>query len=134
MMKARDILFNTSWDEFDMGICKLSVPFFNQYIPFILFQNHDRKPKLTPKMIVALNHILELDIDKQTLYFEKYSKKDIPKVQEIHIDQDNDILDAVYSEVILSMPKGEYMSLVVKDGTIIHLDDKGTYLTSLKEA
>ncbi|HIP52176.1 MAG TPA: hypothetical protein EYG94_08830 [Campylobacterales bacterium] len=132
MMKARHILFNTSWDEFDMGVCKYEVKFFDQFIPFILFQDHEPKPALTKKMIMAINNIMEFDESKQGLYFEEFGKNSDVKVSEIHIDQEHDVLDGVYSEIIMDMPEGEYMSMIVKDGVIIHLDKDGTYLESLK--
>jgi len=132
MMKARHILFNTSWDEFDMGTCKFFVPFFNQYIPFLLFQDHKPKPKLTDKMILAINLIMELDDKEQGLYFDEFGHDAEVKVSEIHIDQEHDDLDGVYSEIIMDMPSEEYLSMIVKDGKIIHLDRDGTYLDSLK--
>ena len=131
-MKARHILFNTSWDEFDMGICKFDVKFFDQFIPFVLFQDHKPKPALTEKMIVAINNIMEFDAKEQGLYFEEFGENLEVKVSEIHIDQEHDGLDGVYSEIIMDMPKGEYLSMIVKDGKIIHLDRDGTYLESLK--
>ena len=131
MMKARHILFNTSWDEFDMGTCKFLVPFFNQYIPFILFQDHKPKPALTAKMIKAINNIMELDVKEQELYFKEFGENSEVKVSEIHIDQEHDELEGVYSEIIMNMPSAEYMSMIVKDGKIIHLDREGTYLEAL---
>ncbi len=132
MMKARHILFNTSWDEFDMGICKFDVKFFDQFIPFILFQDHKPKPALTVKMIKAINNIMEFDANEQGLYFEEFGKSSDVKVSEIHIDQEHDELEGVYSEIIMDMPSGEYMSMIVKDGKIIHLDREGTYLELLR--
>ena len=132
MMKARHILFNTSWDEFDMGVCKFHVDFFNQFIPFLLFQDHRPKPALTEKMIVAINNIMKLDAKEQGLYFEEFGEDSDTKVSEIHIDQEHDDLDGVYSEIIMDMPIGKYMSLIVKDGKIIYLDKEGMYLESLK--
>ncbi|CAA6810622.1 MAG: Unknown protein [uncultured Sulfurovum sp.] len=132
MMKARHILFNTSWDEFDMGTCKFDVKFFDQFIPFFLFQDHKPKPALTEKMIVAINNIMVLDAKKQDLYFQEFGENSEIKVREIHIDQEHDGLDGVYSEIIMDMPTSEYMSLIVKDGQIVHLDKDGTYLESLK--
>jgi hypothetical protein len=131
-MKARHILFNTSWDEFDMGVCKFDVKFFDQFIPFLLFQDHKPKPALTEKMIVAINNIMELDAKEQGIYFEEFGENSDVKVSEIHIDQERDDLDGVYSEIIMDMPSREYMSMIVKDGKIIHLDRDGTYLESLK--
>ena len=131
-MKARHILFNTSWDEFDMGICKFDVKFFDQFIPFLLFQDHKPKPVLTEKMIVAINNIMELDAKEQDVYFDEFGENSEVKVSEIHIDQEHDGLDGVYSEIIMDMPAGKYMSMIVKDGKIIHLDCDGTYLESLK--
>jgi hypothetical protein len=131
-MKARHILFNTSWDEFDMGVCKFDVKFFDQFIPFLLFQDHKPKPALTGKMIMAINNIMEFDEKEQGLYFQEFGDKRETKVSEIHIDQEHDDLDGVYSEIIMDMPSGEYMSMIVKDGKIIHLDRDGTYLESLK--
>ena len=133
-MKARHILFNTSWDEFDMGTCKFLVPFFNQYIEFLLFQDHQPKPALTEKMIKAINDIMELDAKEQGLYFEVFGENPDVKVSEIHIDQEHDELEGVYSEIIMSMPSGEYMSMIVKDGKIIYLDREGSYLESLKKS
>jgi hypothetical protein len=131
-MKARHILFNTSWDEFDMGVCKFHVEFFDQFIPFILFQEHKPKPALTEKMIMAINNIMNLDAKDQGLYFDEFGENSDIKVSEIHIDQEHDGLDGVYSEIIMDMPASEYMSMTVKDGKIIHLDRDGTYLELLK--
>jgi len=133
-MTRRDILYATEWDECDMGTCKLFIDFFNQYIPFIFFQNHEPSPKITDKMILALNQILLLDKDLQGLYYETFGRLNIPKVQEIHIDHDNDRFESIYSEVIMLMDSGEYLSLIVKDGKMIRIDRKGTYLDSLVEA
>ena len=55
------------------------------------------------------------------------------KVSEIHIDQEHDGLDGVYSEIIMDMSYGKYMSMIVKDAKIIYLDRDGTYLESLGE-
>lgn len=131
MMTRRDILYATSWDEFDMGVCKLFVPFFDQYIPFLFFQEHDRKPQITDKMIMALNSIMELEEKEQELYFEEFGESRAIKVNEIHIDQEHDKRDGVYCEIIINMPSKEYMSLIVKDGKIIHLDRDGSYFESL---
>jgi hypothetical protein len=130
-MKARHILFNTSWDEFDMGVCKFHVEFFDQFIPFILFQDHKPKPALTEKMIMAINNIMNLDVNEQGLYFEEFGENSDVKVSEIHIDQEHDGLDGVYSEIIMDMPEGKYVSMIVKDAKIIHLDRDGTYLETL---
>lgn len=132
-MKRRDILFNTDWDEFDMGICKLFVPFFNQYIPFVFFQNHEPSPKLTDKMILSLNQILDLDEKLQDFYFETFGQENEQKVQEVHIDYDNDRFEGIYSEVILHSIEGEYVSLVFKDGKMVYIDREGSYLDTLVE-
>jgi hypothetical protein len=132
-MTRRDILYTTEWDEFDMGVCKLFVPFFNQYIPFVFFQNHEPSPKLTDKMILALNAILVLEKEEQSVYFEAFGTLDAPKVQEIHIDHENDRFESIYSQVIMSMDSGEYLCFIVKDGKIIHIDRDGTYLDALVE-
>ena len=131
MMKARHILFNTSWDEFDMGTCKFQVDFFNQYIPFLLFQDHKPKPKLTEKMIMAINNIMALNMEKQELYLREFGDSSEVKVSEIHIDQEYDELDGVYAEIIMDMPNVEYMSLIVKDDKIISIDRTGTYFDTL---
>ncbi len=130
-MKARDILFNTSWDEFDMGVCKFYVNFFDQFIPFLLFQDHKPKPKLTDKMIEAINNIMQLESSKQGFYFEEFGKNSDIKVKEIHIDQEHDDLDGVYSEIIMDMPSNEYLSMIVKDRVIVAFDRDGTYFESL---
>jgi len=132
-MTRRDILFNTDWDEFDMGTCKLFVTFFNQYIPFIFFQNHQPTPNLTDKMILSLNHILTLEKESQALYFDTFQGGKAPKIQEIHIDQDNDKFESIYAEIIMQPIDNQYLSLIVKDACIIHLDKKGNYLDTLNE-
>jgi len=133
MMKARDILFNTSWDELDLGTCKFFVPFFDQYISFILFQDHEPKPRITEKMILALNQIIELDKNKQEVFNKEFSNRELLKVREIHIDQENDVLNSIYSEIILDTNSNTYKSLIVKDGVIIEIDTAGTYLEALKK-
>jgi len=131
-MKMRDVLFNTSWDELDIGTCKFFVPFFDQYISFILFQDHSPKARITEKMVTAVNQVIELSNNTQEVYNKQFANNDSIKIREIHIDQENDELDAVYSEIIVNTASDEYMSLVVKDGTIVCIDTKGTYLESLK--
>lgn len=126
-MTRRDILFNTEWDEFSMGTCKLFVDFFDQYIPFILFQENDHKPQITDKMIDALNQILSLETKQQPLYFEKFADHPYNRVSEIHINQEHDTRDGIYSEIIMQTPSGHYRSLIVKDGKIIACDTDGSY-------
>lgn len=133
-MKRRDILFNTNWDEFDMGTCKLYVDFFEQYITFIFFQNHKPKPQITDKMISALNQILELNQKEQSLSFQKFGDKEKYKVQEVHIDQENEKFEGVYSEVLLQADSNISTSLIIKDGKIIHLDNNHSYFNTLEVA
>jgi len=133
-MTRRDILYATEWDEFGMGTCKLYITFFEQYIPLIFFQNHEPSPKITDKMILALNEVLLLDKALQGLFFEYFKDTKIPKVQEIHIDHENDRFEGIYSQVIMAMPLGEYLSFIIKNGKMIAIDTEGTYLDLLLEA
>ncbi len=133
MMTRRDIFFNTSWDEFDMGTCKLFVDFFNQYLPFIIFQNNKPKPKVSDKMLASINQVLELDEREQGVFFKEFENKEKLKVKEIHIDEENDRFNAIYTEIIMDTDSSEYLSFILKDGKIIFVDREGSYMDLLEE-
>jgi hypothetical protein len=145
-MTRKEIMLNTKWDEFDMGTCRIYVDLFDQYIPFILFQEHRPTPDVSQKMISAINSILGLKIQQEeslkSMLYENYlvqekskgnskllDREEVylqSKIDEIHIDQENDRLKGIYSEVIVTTMATEPISLIVKDGDFICIDD-GTY-------
>ena len=150
-MTRKEILLNTTWDEFEMGTCRLFVNVFNQYIPVIFFQDHKPSPDISNKMIQSINDILALDENElevikgmlhkaylfasNTTAESNTSKEEVykkSKVKEIHIDQDNDRFNSVYSEIIMSSGSNNLISVIVKNSKIICLDD-GTYFDLLEE-
>lgn len=150
-MTKKEIILNTTWDEFEMGTCRLFVDVLNQYIPVVFFQDHKPTPNISNKMVQSINDIRALDenelgIIKEMLH-EGYlfasnttgesntSKEEVyekSKVKEIHIDQDNDKFDGVYSEVIITSISNHLISIIVKDGKA-KCYDNGTYFDSLEE-
>ena len=60
-MTKKEIILNTTWDEFEMGTCRLFVDVLNQYIPVVFFQDHKPTPNISNKMVQSINEILELD-------------------------------------------------------------------------
>lgn len=102
-------------------------------------------------MVQSINDILALDENEleiiKGLLHEAYlltsgttgesnaSKEEVyknSKVKEIHIDQDNDRFNGVYSEIIMSSISNNLISIIVKDAKIICLND-GTYFDLLEE-
>ena len=130
IMGRKEILMNTKWDEFEMGTCRLFVNLFNQYIPFIFFQEHKPLPGISDRMIIALNHVMALNKDEQDIDLDEIGSN---KVKEIHLDQENDRFSGIYSEIIMDTTSGAYVSLIVKDGKIITIDRDGSYFDSLNE-
>ncbi len=154
-MTKKEIILNTIWDEFEMGTCRLFVDVLDQYIPVVFFQDHKPSPDISDKMIRSINDILaldknELDTLKEILYTSYLSvltdgdngdessmlnREELylnNKVKEIHIDQDNDRFNGVYSEIIMSSVSNNLINIIVKDAKIICLDD-GTYFDLLEE-
>ena len=133
-MTKKELSINVKWDEFEMGTCRLFVETLNQYIPAVFFQDHKPKPTISDKMLQSVNDILNMDkkeFDRlgEIVGLETYQQS---KIKEIHFDQDNDIYVGVYSEVILSTGAKEQVSIVVKDGTFLCVND-GTYFDKLVE-
>lgn len=131
-MTKKELSINTKWDEFEMGTCRLFVSVLNQYIPAVFFQDHKPKPTISNKMLQSVNDILDMDINefdrlKEILGVEVYEQS---KIKEIHIDQENDKFDAVYSEVIMSSGSNSQISVIVKDGKFLRTND-GTYFDTL---
>ena len=128
-MTKKEVSINTSWDEFEIGTCRVFVEVLNQYIPVLFFQEHRPKPSISVTMMKALNDILDMpktEFDRlgDILGAEVYEKS---KIKEIHIDQDNDVFENVYSEVIMDTGA----NIIVKDGGFLCLND-GTYFESLE--
>ena len=150
-MTKKEIILNTTWDEFEMGTCRLFVDVLNQYIPVVFFQDHKPTPNISNKMVQSINDILALDeneletikgmlheaylLASSTIGESNASKEEVyknSKVKEIHIDQDNDKFSGVYSEIIMSSISNNLINIIVKDAKIICLND-GTYFDSIEE-
>ncbi|WP_225037260.1 hypothetical protein [Winogradskyella sp. SM1960] len=74
-MTKEDILNRTTWNEYGQGHCPIYVNLFEKKIPFIFFQKHQPKPKITDKMTDIVNEILtlnktNLNVIKELLYEE----------------------------------------------------------------
>ena len=128
-MTKKELSINVKWDEFEMGTCRLFVETLNLYIPVVFFQDHKPKPTISNKMLQSVNNLLDMDKNEfdrigEILDVETY------KIKEIHIDQENDIYVGVYAEVIISTGVNEQISIVVKDGKFMFVND-GTYFDSL---
>lgn len=131
-MTKKEVSINTTWDEFEMGTCRIYIDALQKYIPVIFFQEHRPKPSVSAKMLQAINDILAMDkeeFDRLEIFLGKevYAKS---KIKEIHIDQDNDKYDSVYSELILSVSSESQSTVIVQDKKFICLND-GTYFDSL---
>lgn len=131
-MTKKEVSINTTWDEFEMGTCRVFVEELNQYIPILFFQDHKPKPSISVKMLQSINDILsmnknEFDRLKEILGVEIYQKS---KIQEIHIDQENDKFEGVYSEVIINSGSNSLISIIVKDSKFTCIND-GTYFNTL---
>ena len=128
-MTKKELSINIKWDEFEMGTCRVFVETLNQYILTLFFQDHKPKPTVSNTMLKAVNDILDMDINafdrlREILDVEEY------KIKEIHIDQDNDVFEGVYSEVIVSTGSNIQVSVIVKDGKFTCVND-GTYFDTL---
>ena len=131
-MTKKELSINITWDEFEMGTCRIFVETLNQYIPTVFFQDHKPKPTVTNKMLAGVNDILDMDINEfdrlgEILGVEVYQKS---KIKEIHIDQDNDVFDGIYSEVIISLESNKQIGVIVKDGAFFCLNN-GRYFDTL---
>ena len=131
-MTKKELSINTTWDEFEMGTCRVFVPVLNQYIPTVFFQDHKPKPTISNKMLQGVNDILEMDKNEfarleDILGVEEYTQS---KFKEIHIDQDNDKYEGVHSEVIMNTSSNVQVSIIVKDGKFMFAND-GTYFDTL---
>lgn len=133
-MTKKELSINVKWDEFEMGTCRLFVETLNQYIPAVFFQDHKPKPTISDKMLQGVNNILDMNINEfdrlaEILGVETYKNS---KIKEIHFDQDNDNYEGVYSEIILSTGTNEQVSVIVKNGKFIVVND-GMYFDNLVE-
>jgi len=131
-MTKKELSINTEWDEFEMGICPVFIEVLNKYIPVVFFQNHKPKPTISNTMLRSVNDILDMNIDEfnrleEILGTNIYEQS---KIKEIHIDQDNDNFDGVYSEVIMDSASNSLISVIVKDGKFMCIND-GTYFDTL---
>ncbi len=124
-MTKKELSINIKWDEFEMGTCRLFVEVLDKYIPALFFQDHKPKPTVTDKMMKAVNDILDMDISEFDRLSEILGVKNY-KIKEIHIDQDNDVFEGVYSEVIVSVSSNFQATVIIKDGKFICLND-GNY-------
>ena len=131
-MTKKELSVNIKWDEFEMGTCRLFVATLKQYIPTLFFQDHKPKPTISNTMLKAVNDILDMDSDEFERLKEIVDTQDC-KIKEIHIDQDNDVFGAVYSEVIVDTGSNTQVSVVVKDGKFFCVND-GTYFDTLEVA
>ncbi|MDQ7046555.1 MAG: hypothetical protein Q9M39_02675 [Sulfurovum sp.] len=128
-MTKKELSINIKWDEFEMGTCRVFVETLNQYIPTLFFQDHKPKPTVSNTMLKAVNDILDMNKDefdrlKEILNTQEY------KIKEIHIDQDNDVFEGIYSEVMVSTDTSQQVSVIIKDGTFLLIND-GTYFDTL---
>ena len=128
-MTKKELSINTKWDEFEMGTCRIFVERLNQYIPTLFFQDHKPKPTISNKMLQSVNDILAMDMDEFDRLGEILGTKEY-KIKEIHIDQDNDVYDDIYSEIIVSTASNVQVSIIVRDGTFLCVND-GNYFDSL---
>lgn len=150
-MTKKEISINTTWDEFEMGTCRLFVAIFDQYIPLVFFQDHKPKPSISNKMMKSINDILLLDENEverlRVMLHEAYcstfdtgdkgseSKEEVyaqSKIKEIHIDQENDRFTCIYSEMIIASVANSLVNIIIKDGRVFCLND-GTYFDLLEE-
>lgn len=131
-MTKKELSINTTWDEFEMGTCGLFVPLLNRYITVVFFQDHKPKPTISNKMLQSVNDILDMDQNEfdrlEALIGGKIYEQS--KIKEIHIEQENDKFDGVYSEVIMDSTSNNLISVIVKDGKFIGIND-GTYFDTL---
>ena len=131
-MTKKELSINIKWDEFEMGTCRIFVETLNQYIPTVFFQDHKPKPIVTNKMLQSVNDILDMDIKEFERLEEILGTEDYrdSKIKEIHIDQDNGVFEGIYSEVIVAVSGNRQISVIVKDGKFMFVND-GTYFDTL---
>ncbi|CAA6822322.1 MAG: Unknown protein [uncultured Sulfurovum sp.] len=132
-MTKKELSINISWDEFEMGTCGIFVETLDQYIRTVFFQDHKPQPTISDKMLQGVNDILDMDIKEferleEILGIEDYKQS---KIEEIHLDQDNDLFDGVYAEVIIAVGSHTHIAVIVKDGTFMCIND-GTYFDTLE--
>ncbi|SFV70940.1 hypothetical protein MNB_SV-13-206 [hydrothermal vent metagenome] len=132
-MTKKEVSINTTWDEFEMGTCRVFLEVLQKYIPIIFFQEHRPKPSISSKMLQALNDILDIEKEEfdrleSILGTEVYAQS---KIKEIHIDQDNDKYHAVYAELILNVSSKSLITVIIEDKKFICLND-GTYFDALE--
>jgi len=128
-MTKKELSINTKWDEFEMGTCRIFVETLNQYIPTLFFQDHKPKPTISNKMLQSVNDILAMDMDEFNRLEEILGTKEY-KIKEIHIDQDNDVYDVIYSEILVQTAPNVQASIIVRDGTFLCVND-GSFFDSL---
>jgi hypothetical protein len=131
-MTKKELSINTKWDEFEMGTCRVFIEVLNKYIPFVFFQDHKPNPTISNKMLQSVNDILDMSIDEFDRLEEVLGKEvyDQSKIKEIHIDQENDNFEGVYSEVIMDSASNSLISVIVKDGMFMCINE-GTYFDTL---
>jgi len=128
-MTKKELSINIKWDEFAMGTCRVFVETLNQYIPTLFFQDHKPKPTISNTMLQSVNDILDMDMNEFDRLREMLDTQEY-KIKEIHIDQDNDVFEGVYSEIIVSIGSNVQASVIVKDGKFTCVND-GTYFDTL---
>lgn len=131
-MTKKELSLNTKWDEFEMGICLVFFEVLNQYIPIVFFQEHKPTPAISDKMLRSLNTLLDMPLEifknlKQIVGTTFYEQS---KIKEIHIDQDNDTFKSLYAEVIMEAKDKSLISIIVKDGQFLCIND-GSYFETL---
>ena len=129
-MTKKELSINITWDEFEMGTCRIFVETLNQYIPAVFFQDNKPKPTVTDKMLQGVNNILDMNSEEFSR-LEEIIGTETYKIKELHFDQDNDVYEGVYSEVILNTGTNQQVGIVVKDGKFIGVND-GTYFDTLE--
>ncbi len=132
-MTKKEVSINTKWDEFEIGTCRVFVDVLKLYIPVLFFQDHKPRPTVSNTMMQALNDILDMPLDEFDRLPEILGMEDGTniKLKEIHIDQDNDVYEGVYSEVIIDTAAKTQVSVIVKDGAFICVNE-GAYFDTLE--
>jgi len=78
----------------------------------------------------------ESDLDANLREFGISNKQDAyskSRIQEIHIDQENDKLNGRYAEIRIDSVSDNLISVIVKSGKLIDFDYDGVYLGSFEE-
>ncbi|MBS8121510.1 hypothetical protein [Candidatus Vampirococcus lugosii] len=73
----------------------------------------------------------ETNLDTNLKHFGVLNKEDSylkSKIKEIHICEENDILNGCYSEIKIDSISDNLISIIIKNGKIIDFDYNGTYL------